>query len=128
MNSDSKGFLARLKSLFRDGGAEPAEGVPEPPYGAGSGELPPGCEEVEEISCQEAARRVYEFLDGELPPEEADRVRCHVEKCRRCYPFFNWEESFLRLVRECVDREEEASPKLKRELQNMLDGLEASGG
>ena len=38
------------------------------------------------ISCEEALERLYEFLDGELTPDNAAEVRHHVEVCEACYP------------------------------------------
>jgi mycothiol system anti-sigma-R factor len=52
------------------------------------------------ISCQEAAERVFEWLDGELAPEMQDRVGAHLRECARCYPFLRFEEAF----REAVQR------------------------
>lgn len=58
-----------------------------------------GGEEVDPISCEEAVRRVYEFLDGELERGTAERIRQHLEVCRRCYPYFNFERIFLEHIR-----------------------------
>lgn len=107
--------LLRLLGVGSNGGSAP--GGPAPPH---DGELPPGCEDVEEVSCEEAARRVYEYLDGELDEEEAERIRCHVEKCRRCYPMFDWERMFLEAVRERADRPE-AVDELGRKVTRLLD-------
>ena len=59
-----------------------------------------GKAEAEELSCEEAALRVFEYLDGELAPEDNEKVRRHVEMCRRCYPYFNFERAFLEYVQE----------------------------
>lgn len=53
----------------------------------------------EMISCQDAVERVYEFLDGELDAEWSERVREHIEICRKCYPYFNFERIFLDYIR-----------------------------
>jgi len=115
--SERSRLLERLRRLLglEDGG-EAASPEPAAPYG--DGDLPPGCEHVEEISCEEAARKVYEFLDGELDDEDAEEVRCHVEQCRLCYPYFNWEELFLDALKERADR-----PESSRELRERVDDL-----
>lgn len=112
---DLLGRLLRLLGVSSNG--ESAPDAPEPPHGDG---LPPGCEEVEDVACEEAARRVYEYLDGELGEEEAERIRCHVEKCRRCYPMYNWERMFLEAVQERADLPE-ASDELRRKVSRVLD-------
>lgn len=65
---------------------------------AGNGRRPEEAS-VEPIECEEAVRRVYEFLDGELDAGTTDRIRRHLEVCRRCYPYFNFERIFLDHIR-----------------------------
>ncbi len=55
--------------------------------------------EREMIGCHEAMDRVYEYLDGELDPDWTERVREHIEVCKRCYPYFNFERIFLDHIR-----------------------------
>lgn len=50
------------------------------------------------IECEEALARVYEYLDGELDPDIRERIHRHLEVCRKCYPFFNFERLFLEYV------------------------------
>jgi hypothetical protein len=40
-------------------------------------------------------KSVFEYLDGELPPDYSEKVRHHIEMCKRCYPYFNFEQAFL---------------------------------
>lgn len=47
------------------------------------------------ISCQQAVERVYEYLDGELDALATEQVREHIEMCRKCYPYFNFERIFV---------------------------------
>lgn len=109
--------MGRIRRLFSSRDGEPRVPPPEPPRGDG---LPPGCEDVAEISCEEAAKWVYEYLDGELDPGSAEEVRCHVEQCKRCYPMFNWERLFLRVLRERGNRPE-SSDDLRRRVEKLLD-------
>lgn len=123
--SEKPGVLARLKALFAgDGGGSEASDVPSPPYG--EGEMPEGCEDAEEISCEEAVQRVYEFLDDELTEEKTREVRCHVEQCKRCYPMYNWEKMFLEFVQGRAGREE-SNPALREQVEELLDREEAAG-
>lgn len=84
-------------------------------------ELPGG------ISCQDAAERLYEWLDGELEPEMESAVGMHLKNCALCYPFLMFESSF----REAVARsagDEKAPEKLREDILSALgdEGLERS--
>lgn len=116
--ADRPGLLDRLRRLFasREGG-EPES---PPPGSPRSDDVPSGCEDVAEIPCEEAARRVYEYLDEELDPAKAEEIRCHVLQCQRCYPMYNWERLFLRALRERGGRAE-ASEELRRKVERLLD-------
>lgn len=70
-------------------GGDAGRGSPE------SGAGPPGG-----VPCEEAVARVYEYLDGELEPEDRERIHRHLEICRRCYPYFDFERLFLDRIRE----------------------------
>jgi anti-sigma factor (TIGR02949 family) len=114
-------LLDRLWRLRGGGNDEPARSEPSATLEAASS----GCDEVDDIPCSEAIERVYESLDGELDEEREDEVRCHLEKCRRCYPMYDWERMFLDFVRESADRPEE-NPELRRKVESLLD-REAEG-
>ncbi len=73
----------------------------------------------QELTCEESLARVYEYLDGELDAGEHDAVRRHLEKCRRCYPHFDFERLFLDYVHE-LGAEEESRPGLKERVLEML--------
>ena len=60
------------------------------------------------ISCQDAVERVYEYLDGELDPSWNEQVREHIEVCKKCYPYFNFERIFLDYVRSRGTRDEDS--------------------
>jgi anti-sigma factor (TIGR02949 family) len=50
------------------------------------------------IDCHGVMKRLWEYLDGELPPDEADRIREHLAMCARCYPQYRHQLAFLALV------------------------------
>jgi anti-sigma factor (TIGR02949 family) len=50
-------------------------------------------------TCQEAFRRLDDYLDRELSAAERDLVREHLEICEGCAREFRFEESVLRGVR-----------------------------
>lgn len=87
-----------------------------------SGDSEPGREGG--ITCHEAAERVYEFLDGELEAERMERIRQHIEVCRRCWPYFNFERIFLDHIRSRGMRPER-SQELEEKVRHLLNGLQA---
>ena len=53
--------------------------------------------------CQEAVKRLTEFLDKELGPNEEAQVQQHLRACRGCFTKFHFEETLLRTIRERVE-------------------------
>ena len=51
-------------------------------------------------TCEEAFRRLDDYLDRELTPEETALVHEHLETCAGCAREFSFEASVLRGVRE----------------------------
>jgi anti-sigma factor (TIGR02949 family) len=74
------------------------------------------------ISCQDAVEKVYEYLDGELEVDWNDKVREHIEVCKRCYPYFDFERNFLDHIRSKGLRAEH-SEELERKVRDMLREL-----
>ena len=74
------------------------------------------------ISCEQALEHVYEYLDGELDAEMTDRVREHIEVCKRCYPYFNFERIFLDHIRSKGLRRER-SERLEAKIRELLREL-----
>ncbi|UCC83158.1 MAG: zf-HC2 domain-containing protein [Gemmatimonadota bacterium] len=73
------------------------------------------------IDCGGVMAQLYEYLDGELDdPALQEKIRAHLEKCRRCYPRYNFEKAFLRFV---SDRgHTSAPPELRRKIfQTLLE-------
>lgn len=114
-------LLQRLREIVGLGGN--GDSAPRPVEPPASGGPPPGCEDVEPIPCEEAARKVYEYLDGELDEDETEEVRCHVEQCERCYPMYEWERMFLEALSERGDRPE-VNEELRRRVTLLLDRTE----
>lgn len=50
------------------------------------------------INCQHVMTRLWQYLDGELPPEEGDALREHLAHCARCYPQYRYQLGFLALI------------------------------
>jgi len=58
------------------------------------------------ISCQEALKRIYEYLDGELPAADSDEIRRHLDICEGCYP----EVKLTTELREALQRAAQGQP------------------
>jgi len=72
----------------------------------------------ENITCEEALARMYEYLDGELEPDWSEKVRRHLEVCRRCWPRFELERAFIDHIRARGLR-----PARKRDLEERIRTL-----
>jgi anti-sigma factor (TIGR02949 family) len=54
---------------------------------------------LDRFTCEEAFRRIDDYLDRELGAEEMARVREHLETCAGCAREFNFEASVLEGVK-----------------------------
>ncbi|MDX1660511.1 MAG: zf-HC2 domain-containing protein [Gemmatimonadota bacterium] len=52
-----------------------------------------------DIPCEEAARYVYRYLDGELEPRTRAEFLHHLETCRKCMGVVGFERRMLDFVR-----------------------------
>jgi anti-sigma factor (TIGR02949 family) len=59
---------------------------------------------LDRYSCEEAFRRIDEYLDRELAAFEVARVRTHLETCGACAGEFAFEQQVLRSVKEKLRR------------------------
>lgn len=55
-------------------------------------------------TCEEVFRRLDDYLDRELTPEETRRVREHLETCAACAAEYAFEAGILIRVREKLQR------------------------
>lgn len=77
------------------------------------------------ITCAEAVRQLWEYLDGTLPDESRAAVEEHLGFCRRCCG----EAEFAAELRGFLAREaaEEIPDDVRARLLDTLDELEAAG-
>ena len=71
-------------------------------------------------TCEEAFRRLDDYLDRELSSEETVLVREHLEICVGCAREFNFEASVLRGVREKL-RQIDVPESLQARILSVLD-------
>ena len=72
-------------------------------------------------TCEEAFRRLDDYLDRELSSDETVLVREHLEICAGCAREFNFEASVLKGVREKLGQIE-VPESLQSRILSVLDG------
>jgi DNA-directed RNA polymerase specialized sigma subunit, sigma24 homolog len=75
------------------------------------------------LDCESVMRQLWDYLDGELTPDRMEAMRQHLDMCKRCYPQFQFERSFLDLVASSAPRHSD----LERLRRGLLATLEAKG-
>lgn len=64
---------------------------------------------TKDLSCSDALEQLWALIDQELGPEDADRVREHLDRCRSCYPHYDFDSAYRQLLalqcRECAPAE-----------------------
>ena len=76
-------------------------------------------ESLEFNQCQEAVRRLNDFLSRELAPEEEVKVNLHLQECRGCFEKFRFEETLLRTLRAKIEQVQ-APEKLRQRVLGLL--------
>jgi anti-sigma factor (TIGR02949 family) len=86
-------------------------------------ESPPMEEPSGEGSCHDALERIFDWLDGELAPDQEASVGAHLQTCGRCYPVLKFEKAFLEALARVAEKDE-----VPEELQGkVLRSLETEG-
>ena len=70
------------------------------------------------IPCKDAMKRLWAFLDGELDAASEVKVREHLEMCRRCYPRYDFQRAYFRLMHRLADEPE--PPELRSRIFQVL--------
>ena len=73
--------------------------------------------------CRSVIRRLWEFLDGELPGAEADEIRQHLAECEACNPQYRFRLRFLNALVRAYAARELPPPEFVRRLRGALDGI-----
>ena len=77
---------------------------------------------IDRYTCEETFRRLDDYLDRELTPEELERVQAHMETCAFCAAEFAFEGDILDAVRAKL-RRVSAPPDL---LERVRRGIESA--
>jgi anti-sigma factor (TIGR02949 family) len=74
---------------------------------------------LDRYSCEEVFRRMDEYLDRELAPDESERVRLHLETCAACASEYAFEEGVLLTVKAKL-RRVDMPPSLRARIERQL--------
>lgn len=67
-----------------------------------------------EISCRDAIAKLWDFLDEELDAEGCAQMREHLERCRACFPHYDFQRAYRDFMASC--RNDCAPPELRRRI------------
>ncbi|HBC47133.1 MAG TPA: mycothiol system anti-sigma-R factor [candidate division Zixibacteria bacterium] len=71
------------------------------------------------MTCEEAVRKLYEYLDHELDTTTAQQLDKHLEICKSCCDHFEFERKVKTLIKDsCFD--EKAPQLLKDKIRDTL--------
>jgi mycothiol system anti-sigma-R factor len=76
------------------------------------------------ISCAEAVRRLWEYLDDELAEPERAQVEEHLSVCRRCCGEVEFAEELRKFLQAAAS--DELPDDVRSRLTQTLDDLEAA--
>ena len=79
---------------------------------------------LEYNQCQEAVRRLTDFLSHELSPQEQQSVERHLTECRGCFARFHFEETLLQTIHDRL-REMRAPSGLRERILASLNSAES---
>jgi mycothiol system anti-sigma-R factor len=55
--------------------------------------------EHDEFDCSRARMQLYEYLDGEMAPEDINRIREHLAQCGPCLQEYDLDQTLKALIR-----------------------------
>jgi len=79
------------------------------------------------VRCEHVLERLWDFLDGELSPEDEAAVKKHLDICNRCYPQYDFQRAYFEYARRIRDREH-APPTMRRRLFEKILEQESNDG
>lgn len=76
---------------------------------------------VRTIDCEEALRRLFDYLDAELAGEPQREMEHHLERCRSCFSRLEFEKRLKTYTAELG--QEPASEELEQRIRALLDSF-----
>lgn len=71
------------------------------------------------IGCEEALRRLAEYLDQELDPGSSTEVEKHLETCRSCYSRAEFERRLRERLQKDL-REDRIAPEFEERIRTLI--------
>lgn len=71
-------------------------------------------------TCEDFFRRLDDFVDRELDPEEMRQIRAHLEVCAQCASEYRFEDSLLRGLRQKL-RRIDVPADLRRKISKIVE-------
>jgi len=87
---------------------------------SGSWQEPPARTSSSGCDCDEAVAELWAYLDAELEPLEAERVKAHLEGCDGCLGEHDVELVVKKLVKRCWSQDEAAPADLRARIHATL--------
>ena len=75
------------------------------------------------LDCESVMRQLWDYVDAELTPTRMEEIRMHIEMCKRCYPQYQFERSFLDAI--AARRRTHSDPERLR--TELLAALQSKG-
>ena len=82
----------------------------------------PDCND--EIDCNMAVEKLWDYLDEELTAERMDHVRRHLERCGKCLPHHDYARVFLAALSSAREGDVRAPDALR---DRVMETLRAAG-
>jgi anti-sigma factor (TIGR02949 family) len=77
--------------------------------------------DVRTINCEEALRRLFEYIDAELAGEPQREMEHHLERCRSCFSRLEFEKRLK--VHTAELGQEAVSEDLEQRVRGLLDSF-----
>ena len=61
---------------------------------------------ADHTDCSETLHRVYEYLDGEMTPDDTHKIAQHLDECAPCLQQYNLDQALKSLVKRSCQCEE----------------------
>lgn len=72
------------------------------------------------LDCHDVMRRLWGYVDGELPADESQAVAEHLTMCARCNPQYRFQLTFLAALVRSHARVPEPRPEFRQRLRAAL--------
>ena len=74
-----------------------------------------------EIHCEEALRRLFDFLDHELREDEREAMQRHLSTCRSCYSRADFERRLKSRLAQL--REQQPPPSASERIRRLIESF-----